>query len=181
MRRTITEEAWHQAENDLSLLALVVGVGAHGRSLLATPASGFSSKPLAMTTFEELDINLHTIPADIWQLRLKTEGLSDFYVQSNTWQLGGTTGWHTHPGPTLVVVTAGTITEYDGDDPACAPHIYSAVLPGYPNHFVDPGGGHVHLVRNEDPSLVATAIIVRLVPAGDLTRIDAADPGNCQF
>ncbi len=162
------------------LLAVIVGAGAYGRSLLATPASGFSGKTLAMATFDELDINLHTIPADIWQARLKTKGLSDLYVQSNTWQPGGSTGWHTHPGPSLVIVTAGTITAYDGDDRTCTPHVYSA-LPGWPNSFVDSGGGHVHLVRNEDPTVVATGIAVQLIPEAATRRIDAPAPGNCPF
>jgi hypothetical protein len=163
-----------------SLFAAILGAGVYGRSVSATPASGFAGKTLAMSTFGELDINLHTIPADIWQARLKTKGLSDLYVQANTWQPGGSTGWHTHPGPSLVIVTAGTITAYDGDDASCTPHIYSA-LPGFPNSFVDPGGGHVHLVRNEDPAVVATGYAVQLIPQSATRRIDAPAPGNCPF
>src|SRR5205823_3124942 len=66
------------------LLTAIVGAGTYANTLRATPASGFSAKTLAMATFDELDINLHTIPADVWQARLKTKGLSDMYVQSNT-------------------------------------------------------------------------------------------------
>jgi hypothetical protein len=39
----------------------------------------------------------------------KTEGPSDLYLQSNTWQHGGSTGWHRHPGHSLIVIT---ITKY---------------------------------------------------------------------
>ena len=162
------------------LLTAIVGAGAYANTLRATPANGFSAKTLAMATFDELDINLHTIPADVWQARLKTKGLSDVYVQSNTWQPGGSTGWHTHPGPSLVIVTAGTVTAYDGDDPSCTPHVYSA-LPGRPNNFVDPGGGHVHLVRNEDSTAVANTIAVQLIPEAATRRIDEPAPGNCPF
>ena len=162
------------------LLTVIVGLGVYGPRLSATPASGFVGKTLAMSTFDELDINLHTIPANIWQARLKTQGRSDLYVQSNTWQPGGSTGWHTHPGPSLVIVTAGTITTYDGDDASCTPHVYSA-LPGFPNSFVDPGGGHVHLVRNEDSTAVATGYAVQLIPQAATRRIDAPAPGNCPF
>jgi hypothetical protein len=83
---------------------------------------------------------------------IKTEGDSDLYVQQNTWDpaaCGGcvpTTGWHTHPGPSLVIVTQGTATEYDGDDPTCTPHVYSA---NGTNAFIDPGDGHVHIIRDE--------------------------------
>ena len=73
--------------------------GAYAGTLLATPAVGFVGTTLAMATFDEIDVKHHTIPANIWQSRLKTKGLSDLYVQSNTWDPGGSTGWHTHPGP----------------------------------------------------------------------------------
>jgi quercetin dioxygenase-like cupin family protein len=31
----------------------------------------------------------------------------------------GYTGWHTHPGPVLVLVKSGALTLYSGDDPTC--------------------------------------------------------------
>ena len=74
----------------------------------------------------------------------KTKGNSDGYFLTNVWQPGGTTGWHTHPGHTLIIVTAGAVTHYDGDDPNCTPHVYTAGMT-----FVDLGGTHVHIVRNE--------------------------------
>lgn len=163
------------------VMAMIAAGGFYARVVRATPQNaGFMPKTVATSTFDELDINLHTIPADIWQARLKTKGLSDLFVQSNTWQPGGSTGWHTHPGPSLVVITSGTVTAYDGDDPTCTPKIYSGV-PGspYPNSFVDPGGGHVHLVRNDDPSIVAIGMAVQLIPHGAARRIDAPNPGNC--
>jgi len=160
------------------LVIVAIGV-AYVRSARATPQNaGFMGKTVATSTFGELDINLHTIPADLWQARLKTKGLTDMYVQSNTWLAGGSTGWHTHPGPSLVVITSGTVTTYDGDDPTCTPTVYSA-NPGFPNSFVDPGGGHVHLVRNEDASIPASGYAVQLIPHGAARRIDAPNPGNC--
>ncbi len=32
---------------------------------------------------------------------------------------GGYTGWHTHPGPVLVLVKAGALTLYSSEDPTC--------------------------------------------------------------
>ena len=161
------------------VIAVVVAGGVLAGKLLATPASGFSGATLATARFDELDIKASTIPADVWQARLKTQGLSDIYVQSNLWQPGGSTGWHTHPGPSLIMVTSGTITTYDGDDPTCTPHVYSAAIPGQ-NSFVDIGGGDVHLVRNETTG-TATAIAVQMIPAGAIRRVDAPAPGNCPF
>ncbi len=157
------------------LLAVVVGAGAYASTLLATPGSGFTATTLATGRFEEIDVKNHTVPANIWQARLKTLGLSDAYVQSNTWVPGGSTGWHTHPGHSLIIVTAGTVTAYEGDDPVCGAHVYTQGM-----GFVDPGGDHVHLMRNEGP-VDAKTIAVQLIPAGAQRRIDAPSPGNCPF
>ena len=43
----------------------------------------------------------------VWHSTQKTKGDSDLYVQSNVWIAGGTSGWHTHPGQSLITVTAG--------------------------------------------------------------------------
>jgi len=157
------------------LCAVVLGAALYGGTLLATPSSGFTGTTIAVARFGEIDVNNFTIPANLWQARLKTQGLSDVYVQSNVWAPGGSTGWHTHPGHSLILVTAGTVTAYEGDDPACTPHVYS---PGM--GFVDPGGDHVHLIRNE-ASVEARTVAVQLIPAAAVRRIDAPAPGNCPF
>jgi hypothetical protein len=47
--------------------------------------------------------------------------------------------------------------------------------------FVNPGGDHVHIIRNEDAVVEARTMVVQLILAGAARRIDAADPGNCTF
>jgi quercetin dioxygenase-like cupin family protein len=160
----------------LALLLAIAGVTVYVGNVLATPSTGFTSSTLAKAQFGELDSHLHSVPAD-WQEMIKTKGLSDLYVQSNVWAPGGSTGWHTHPGPSLVIVTKGTLTVYEGDDPSCTPHVYSA---NGTNAFVDIGGGDVHLVRNEGTEEART-VAVQLIPSGAARRIDVPDPGNCQF
>jgi Cupin domain len=113
--------------------------------------------------------------SNVWMSKQMTKGLSDGAVLSNVWQPGGTTGWHTHPGHTLIFVTAGAVTQYQADDPSCTPHVYTAGMA-----FVDHGGEHVHIVRNEG-AVAAQAIAIRLVPAGQPGRIDVPAPGNCPF
>jgi hypothetical protein len=46
--------------------------------------------------------------------------------------------------------------------------------------FVDPGGNHVHIIRNEG-AVEPQTIAIQIIPAGQPRRIDAADPGNCHF
>ena len=103
----------------------------------------------------------------------KTKGLSDLYVQSNAWQPGGSTGWHSLPGHSLIIVTAGTVTDYESDNPTCKPAVYTQRMV-----FLDPGGDHVHNMRNET-SAPASTIAVQLIPAGAQRRIDAEKPASC--
>jgi len=157
-----------------TFLVALVGVAVSVGEVRATQSAGFSGTTLAKAQFAELDAHVHAVPAD-WQAKIKTKGLSDLYVQSNVWAPGGSTGWHTHPGPSLVIVTPGTLTVYDGDDPTCVPHVYSA---SGTNSFMDVGGGFVHLIRN-DGADEARTIAVQFVPAGAVRRIDAPAPANC--
>ena len=156
------------------------------RAAQATAAAGFTGTTLAKGTFGDIATNNRLTPqgpetaggADddvVWLSRQRTRGLSDLYVQSNTWTPGGSTGWHTHPGHSLIIVTAGTVTVYDGNDPGCTPQTYSQGM-----GFVDPGGDHVHLIRNEG-AVEARTMAVQLIPAGATRRIDAPAPGNCPF
>ena len=164
----------------------------------ATPANGFKATTIATGTFSELEVFNHAVmpnPAgdgdnerddkSLWLSLQKTRGLSDLYVQSNVWQpvsptgVVSSTGWHTHPGHSLIIVTSGTLTEYEGSD--CKRHVY-AFVPGQPAPtFVDPGHGHVHIIRNEG-SAPASTIAVQLVPFDPNKanrRIDAPAPADC--
>lgn len=155
-------------------------------TLKATPGSGFSGSTIAVGRFAEIDVNNHSFfpesapwnshpGRNLWLSMQKTKGLSDLYVQNNVWAPGGTTGWHTHPGHSLIIVTAGTVTAYEGDDPSCTPHHYTAG-----EGFVDAGGDHVHLLRNE-AAVEARTIAVQLIPAGATRRIDASASPYCSF
>jgi hypothetical protein len=173
------------------LLVVLAGLAVYVGNVLATPATpatpapGFTGKTLAMGTFGEIDSHMISLPSR-WLEIIKTKGLSDLYVQQNTWDPSPstgcgctpTTGWHTHSGPSLIIVTQGSVTAYDGDDPTCKPHVYTANTPN--STFVDPGGGHVHIIRDESGA-VAQTIAVQLIPAGATRRQDAPDPKNCPF
>src|SRR3954468_11897861 len=160
-----------------TILLVTLGAAVYVGTVFATPASQFTGTTLAKAQLDELNIKGNSKP-DHWKIKLKTKGLSDLYVQSNVWSPGGSTGWHTHPGPSLITVTAGAVTVYEGDDPSCTPHVYSA---SGPNSFVDVGGGDVHIVRNEG-TVEARAVVVQFVPTGATRRIDVTPaPGNCPF
>lgn len=169
MRRKL---AWFVLSAGMMVTALF-----HARPAMATPPDGFTSTTIAQGRFASFDASSYFIPdkGKPWFSFQKTKGKSDGYVLNNVWQPGGNTGWHTHLSHTLIIVTAGAVTQYEGDDPSCTPHLYTAGMT-----FVDRGGSHVHIVRNEG-DVEAQVVAVRLVPAGQPGRIDAADPGNCSF
>ena len=179
----------------LAILSAAIFVTAifYAGKVWATTASGFKATTLATGTFNEFDVFNQSskdslpagFPGNVWLSLQKTMGPSDLYVQSNVWPpvnpLTGaiaTTGWHTHPGHSLIIVTSGSITEYMDD---CTPHVYTFVAGQPAPTLVDPGHGHVHIIRNEG-SVQATSIAVQLVPfdpAKANRRIDAQAPANC--
>jgi hypothetical protein len=158
----------------------------------ATPAnSGFTTtfilKGATFAEFAALNQSPgNTLPIgnddNVWLGFQKAIGRSDLYIVSNTWKpvnFDGnngiaSTGWHTHPAHTLIVVTAGTLTEYDND---CIRRDHTTG-----DTFVDPGGDHhAHIIRNEG-FVAASTTAVQLVPydpAKANRRVDVSAPENC--
>jgi quercetin dioxygenase-like cupin family protein len=138
----------------------------------ATPPSGIvSGTVLARAAFADpVDIKFK-VHKEVINVRDAQETV----VQQIVIGPGGQTGWHSHPGPVVVLVKAGALTLYDGDDPTCTGRTYSAG-----QAFIDMGQSHLHIARNlslsENTDLWVTYFDV---PPGGPFRIDAADPGNC--
>ncbi len=135
----------------------------------ATTGVGISTVVVSGPTRLE-EIHLHA-KSDINDLEIKTKGSSDVYVVFNTIAPGGDTGWHSHPGPSIVSVKSGTATEYHSDDPT-TPHVYTAGA-----CFVDApdDGEHAHIVRNEGTTNLEL-VAFQVVPAGAVRRIDKQAP-----
>ena len=175
-----------------TILVGLVGVAVYAGTVLATPPSGVLTANIAVGRFADIDVMSKialpatTTPADgkgdkgehsdhrtkYWKARLNTKGDSDLYVLQNTIAPGGTFGWHSHPGPSLVIVKSGTATFYLADDPSCAPVVVQAGT-----GFVD-SGSDIHVVRNEG-SVDLVTVVVSLVPAGFARRIEQPAPANC--
>ncbi|HZL91656.1 MAG TPA: hypothetical protein VFB96_25015 [Pirellulaceae bacterium] len=148
-----------------ALSALALGGVAIGIAW-ATPGSGITttiiSGPVLM---EETDIKTES---DLNRVKIKIEGFSEVYVVHNKLVPGGHTGWHSHPGPSIISVKSGTATEYHSDEPG-VPHVHAVGTT-----FVDDGEG-AHIVVNEgttDLELVAFQIL----PVGAPRRIDEPAP-----
>jgi len=180
MRRKLT---W------LALSCAVIGLIAFYQTakLYATPSSGFTGQNLIpfTATFEEFQVFNHltnnelqqlapAFPGNTWSTFEKTQGPSDLYLQSNTWQIGGSTGWHRHPGHSLIVITSGQVTQYHED---CTAQVYGPGTANGPT-LVDTGIDE-HLIRNEG-SAIATGLAVQIVANGAPRRIDIPTaPATC--
>jgi quercetin dioxygenase-like cupin family protein len=154
--------------------AFLVGLSALAiaATALATPASGVTSTPIAQGVLDPIKIK-----AEIgdWESEIETKGQSDLVVVENRVAPGGHFGWHSHPGPSLVIVKSGTSTFYRGDDPTCTGQDHPTG-----SAYVDPGGV-VHTARNESLTEDLVVIVVRLLAPGAQARINAPRPSSCDF
>jgi hypothetical protein len=158
------------------LLAVAATAGVYAATVLATPQSGITTSTISqVSSFPAFNVTAKAHPASIWRTRLKAKGDSDLYLVDNVLSPGGTTGWHSHAGPSLIFVIRGQVTNYLGNDPSCTPHVY-----GPKQAFFDTGGDSVHILRNEG-TVDAETIAVQVLPQGATRKIDMADPGNCHF
>jgi quercetin dioxygenase-like cupin family protein len=144
----------------------------------ATPASGFTAVQQWKGVYPALKINTETDRStdkdDQWDVKLSTKDTSDVYVTRNAIAVGGASGWHSHPGPSLITVTVGEITAYDSHDPLCSPKRYQAG-----EGFVD-YGDHAHIVRNESGAPAET-VAVQFLATGSTRRVDEPAPSTCSF
>ena len=150
------------------VLGLVGAIASIGIAA-ATPGSGAVGTILSVGTLPA-GIKVHTD-----DLKLSTRDDVQVVTQTITIAPGGHTGWHSHPGPVFVTIAAGTMTFYDADDPTCSAGTYETG-----DSFVDRGGGHFHIARNEG-SVDMVLFATYLVPVGAPIRTDVPNPGTCPF
>ena len=160
----------------MALAAIVAAVSSVAVAVVLTPPSGIVSA----TVFARASF------ADPTDLKFKVKGQSQEVIQVNNAQEtvvqqiiiapGGNTGWHSHPGPVVVLIKSGQMSFYDSEDPTCTVRTYSAG-----QAFIDSGQGHVHIARNEGSVNLELWATYFDVPAGGAFRIDAPNPGNCSF
>ena len=158
----------------------------------ATPPSNISFTPVGRATVPEFDVRRRfrivddgpggtgeDHPKKFWKIELEAAQAIDIATQIVTFQPGGFSGWHTHPGPVYFTVKSGTLTVYEGDDPSCTPLAFPAGT-----RAVQAGSNtHIHMVRNETAS-IAEALVTYMVPVGTpqmQLRTDLPNPGNCPF
>lgn len=149
-----------------------IGIGLSGPGASATPASGVTTQVVESAVFDAMNLHAHGTPAEDWGADIQTRGQTDVYVVENTFAPGGTTGWHSHPGPSLIYVASGSVTNYSSDQPTCAGVTYTAG-----QTFLDPADV-VHMVVNTG-TVPAQVNAVQFIPHGNPRKDDAPVPANC--
>jgi len=137
-------------------------VAISGVTALATPGnSGFHPGPQLRGTLLSQDIHLN---AD--RIKFQIKDATDVVVQEIKQDVGGDSGWHSHPGFVVGIVKSGSVSITVG----CATTIYSAG-----QTFLETGNTPViaRNASNTDPLVLEATYFV---PKGVPTRRDANPP-----
>ena len=136
----------------------------------ASPAVGVTPTLIGRATYEPFKVETDSLV----QVEVKAKSHLDVVVRTHDYAAGGSTGWHTHPGPVFISVVQGQVTFYEADDPTCTPHVVSAG-----QGYVDTGRGHLGRNETGQPARDVTVILapVNLPFRGELP---APNP-NCGF
>ena len=132
----------------------------------ATPPVGFTATPVVGPVVLDDIRTLHQTPD--YGVMIKSRGLSDVYITHIRIAPGGHGGWHSHPGPSIISVKAGTATLYDECDDF-TPHNFAAGTA-----FVE-DAGCVHLLANEG-DVDLEVFVIQIVPLDAPRRIDEPAP-----
>ena len=134
------------------------------RILLAASIAGLIAAQVQPIVISPLANGFNPDP----DVRIKAKGPTTIEQDKLTFQPGADTGWHTHPGPALVVVTQGAVTLYESDQ--CRT-VYSSG-----SFFMEPENA-AHKLVNETGN-VSEIFGTLLLPAGSPELIPAANPGR---
>lgn len=155
MRATFTRVAPFVA------LAAVLTVAAV--ALATTPSGQHPTTPVIGTLSDVTRVN-----AD--RIKFKTKNPVDVATFGVTYDPGGYSGWHTHPGVLFVVVQSGSVVrEVDCE----SPRTYAAG-----EAFVESDEQPTGQVSNPSPNVPAVLQVTQIVPKGSVRRVEA-EPPSC--
>jgi quercetin dioxygenase-like cupin family protein len=160
----------------LKIVAMITALaGAVTAVVLATPSSGIlSGTVVARASFQDpVDIKIKV--NDGHQEVFHVPNAGETVMQQIVFGPGGQGGWHSHPGPVVILVKSGVLTFFSAEGTGCTSRSYSAG-----QALIDSGQGHVHRAANlSGTENVEVWITYFDVPPGGAFRIDAANPANC--
>ena len=151
------ERLTRRAATVVGAAVLTVSVGL-ATIALATPSTGSITAAIVGTGSMSTGMGLAIHPG------------TNTIVAQYTFGPNSSTGWHSHPGKTLVTVQSGTFTVYHDN---CQARTYG---PG--DAFVELPSS-VHIGRNETGGNVQLGVVYFNVPIGGSPRIDQPQPDGC--
>ena len=139
---------------------------------MASPAVGVTPTLIGRGTYQPFKVGAAK-DAEL-DFEAKTKTAVDIVVRTHDYAPGGSTGWHTHPGPVFITVLQGSVTFYEADDPTCTPKVVYAG-----EGYVDTGHGHYGRNETGGPARDVTVI---LAPVGLPFRGELPAPSpHCGF
>ena len=159
--RTMTTTKGHSLRRRLLRLCGAASVAALALGLIGSGAAPGQVPPLQIT-------GLAQGFSPEREIELETKGPTDVLQALLVFQPGAETGWHFHPGPVVVVVKSGALTEFHSN--GC-----QTVHPAGSVFFETKG--EIHNAINQT-SGVAEVYATFLSPAGTQPLIPASNPGK---
>jgi quercetin dioxygenase-like cupin family protein len=155
----------------VTLVAVGGVLGLIGGVALATPVMNATAETARGPLVDRpLAVNWKFAPGN--RVKLQTKGPMEIAFQRIVIGPGGTLGWHSHPGPTVVTVRAGTLSFYHAEN--CTQETEYLTGQSFSN-LPD----EIHLARNEGAGDVVLFAVyftpVTSPPVG--LRIDQPSPG----
>jgi quercetin dioxygenase-like cupin family protein len=158
-----------------TVLLAIVGLVALGVALigsaLATPVISATAETARGPLVDRpLDVNWHFGPEN--KVKLQTQGAIEIAAQRIVIAPGGTLGWHSHPGPTVVTILRGTMSFYHAEH--CTEEIEYTPGQSFSNM-----PGEIHMARNEgsEELVVYASYFVPAQTPPVALRIDQPSPG----
>jgi quercetin dioxygenase-like cupin family protein len=145
-----------------TLTAAIVALFAIATVAFATAPSGqHPTTPVIGTLQDVTRVNTDRI-------KFQTKDAVDVASFSVTYDPGGFSGWHTHPGVLFVTVQSGSVTRQVGCDP---PTTYNAG-----DAFVESDEQPTGQVSNASATTPAVLQVTQVVPQGSTRRVDSEAP-----
>ena len=155
MKRKLTRTIFAMAIVALAGVAVI-----RARATDPSPPPTFTQIPLARGT----DVSHGTIPLQVG---------SDVAMAQITVDVGGFSGWHSHPGGAIIIVKQGSATVFASKGFGCEVTTYSAG-----QAFIERPGELDQVVNMGTIPYVLFVTFPR-VPPGASARIDEPNPGTC--
>jgi quercetin dioxygenase-like cupin family protein len=98
---------------------------------------------------------------------------TDVVVARNVFVVGGSSGWHSHPGGAIVTIVQGEVTIYRSVGNHCDVQTYTAG-----QTFLERPSAILDAVNSSSGQTIVYATFPS-VPVGGSSRIDRPNPGTC--